>query len=106
MYRLHPQAALPFVGGSDAGPPLMGGWSLCIFFPLMGMALKNHPHPCLGLRIHVHKMATQGEGRGWSYVPGEPLATQRGWVFMRELLIQWSALIESCPPPPGPKAQG
>lgn len=59
---LHPQAALPFVGGSDAGPPLMGGWSLCICFPLMGMALQNHPHPCLVLVIHEHKMATRGEG--------------------------------------------
>lgn len=106
VYRLHPRAAPPFVGGSDAGPPLMGGWRLCIFFPLMGMALQNYPHPCLVPMIHVHKTATQEEGWGWSYVPGEPLATQRGWVFMRELLTQWPALKESRPPPPGPKAQG
>lgn len=53
-YRLQPQAVPPFGQGSDAGPPLIAGWSLRIFFPLMGMALQNHPHPCLVLVIHVH----------------------------------------------------
>lgn len=74
-----PQTALKTVCagtvlGDDAGPPLMGGWSLCIFFPVTGMALQNRPHPCLVLVIHVHKMANQGEEG--SQGPGRPLAAQ------------------------------
>lgn len=80
----------------------MGGWSLCILFPLTGMGLQNHPHPCLVLVIHVHKMADQGEGGG-------PMAP-RGLLPLREdgrscmsFSPSGSALKESCPPLQDPR---
>lgn len=52
-----PPSAGPFVGGGDAGRPLMRGWSPCVLFPLMGMDLQNLPCSCLVLVIHVCKRA-------------------------------------------------
>lgn len=95
--QAHLQAAWPFAGGPDTGSALMGGWNLCVLFPMTGMALQNQPHPCPILVICVHKMADQGE-RG-SLGPGRPLAIHREWVLMQELLTQW-VCIKSEPPHP------
>lgn len=49
-------------GGGDAGSSQMGGPSLCILSPVIGVGVQNHAHPYLVLVIYVRRMADQGAG--------------------------------------------
>lgn len=61
------------------------------------MGFQNHPHPCLFLMIHVHKVADQGDD-GVSPLP-RCLSHPSGWVLMDELLTLWVCIERELPSP-------
>ena len=104
----HPRWSWPpsrlFEGDGEAGLRSRedGGF---VFVSTAGMGLQNHSHARLVPVIPVNKTANQGAGwsptaLGWGVSP----ATQRGWWAGFGLSASGSALKESCPAPPRPRA--